>query len=201
MPSAELFLRKAATNAPIEFHLNKDLTQFRASCTEFGSIAIRETVPHHVVDPNKIVSIMDKSQYNVRTATDKKDCHITGIWESSNRELIIADFHNKSVKILNRAYNSIEKIQIPNFTCSICNISSNKTAIIVCIGNPDDEIDLLQVDKGKIVNFNTLPKFLPRVWGIAIYQDDIFVTSGENVSQYTMDGRLVEKLYEDKSTG
>ncbi|KAH3791167.1 hypothetical protein DPMN_144647 [Dreissena polymorpha] len=103
--SADVFLRKVYANVSINFHHNTDLTQFLASCTELGGIVSREVVSHQAVDPNKVVSIQDSSKYNVRKATDEMVSSITGICESSNGELVIADIDNKCVKLLDKAYN------------------------------------------------------------------------------------------------
>ncbi|XP_052224438.1 probable E3 ubiquitin-protein ligase MID2 isoform X2 [Dreissena polymorpha] len=198
--SADLFLRKATTNVAIDFHHNKDLEQFLASCTEFGSITSRKAVSHHVVDPNTVVSIKDKSQYNVQTATDKGPCIIAGICELSNGEFLIADNKYKCVKLLDRAYNLKEQMQLPFYPKAMCNLSINEVALIVSDGASVNEIHFLRVDKGMIVKFNTL-KLNHLCYGIVIHQGYLFVTSGTAVCQYTMDGRLVKKLYEDKSEG
>ncbi|KAH3792967.1 hypothetical protein DPMN_146469 [Dreissena polymorpha] len=61
----------------IKFQPNRELIQCHADCTDLGKIII--------CDPNKIVSIEDKSEYNVRTASDKYKCSITGICTTSKR--------------------------------------------------------------------------------------------------------------------
>ncbi|KAH3791164.1 hypothetical protein DPMN_144644 [Dreissena polymorpha] len=198
--TADLFLCKATSIVAIEFHHNKDLTQFLASCKELGSIVSRESVSHHVVDPNKVVSIQDRSPYNVGKETNKWNCFITGICESSNGELVIADFDNKSVKLLDKAYNLIEQLQLPTCPRSMSYISTNEVALTVSDGGTINEILFLRVDKGRIINFNTV--HINHVCcGIAYHQGDLFVSSCTAVCQYTMDGGLVKTLYEDKSLG
>ncbi|KAH3792806.1 hypothetical protein DPMN_146305 [Dreissena polymorpha] len=196
--SADLFLRKATANVAIEFNHNKDLEQCLASCSEFGSITNCEAVSQHVVDPNKIVSIKNKTQYSLPTATDKGMCSISGICESTNGEFILADYGNECVYLLDQAYKLIDQIQLPTSPLSMCKISSNEMAVTVSNCSSVNEIHFLRVDKGRVVKYNTL-ELNHMCYGIAIHQGDLFVTSGTEVCQYTMNGRLVKTIYMDYS--
>ncbi|KAH3791260.1 hypothetical protein DPMN_144743 [Dreissena polymorpha] len=196
--SADVFLRKVYANVSINFHHNTDLTQFLASCTELGGIVSREVVSHQVVDPNKVVSIQDSSKYNVRKATDEMVSSITGICESSNGELVIADNDNKCVKLLDNAYNLLEQMQLRTFPKSMCNISTNEVALTISNGYTVNKIHFLRVIKGRIVNFKTL-HMNDLCYGIAYHQGDLFVSSETAVYQFTTDGRLVKTFYEDMS--
>ncbi|KAH3793210.1 hypothetical protein DPMN_146715 [Dreissena polymorpha] len=60
-------------------------------------------------------------------------------------------------------------------------------------------IHFLRVDGGKIKRKQVL-KMNHVCYGIAHVDAEVFVTSGTALYEYTMDGRLVKKLYED-STG
>ncbi|KAH3792784.1 hypothetical protein DPMN_146283 [Dreissena polymorpha] len=195
---ADLFFRDATKNEDIAFHLNTDLEKFLRSSTDFGLIASQETVSHYLSDPNKVVSIMEKSQYDARITTDKYVSYITGICKSSNGDLLIADGANNCVKLLNRAYTMIEQIQLPTSPMSMCNMSPNEMAVSVCNDDSVNEIHFLRVKKGRMEKINRL-QLNHRCYGIAIHKGDLFVTSGTAVYQYTMTGRQVKTLYEDKS--
>ncbi|KAH3793064.1 hypothetical protein DPMN_146567 [Dreissena polymorpha] len=182
----------------IKFQPNRELIQFHADCTDFGKIIIGD--PQHNVDPNKIVSIEDKSEYNVRTATDKYSCSITGICTTSNGDLVIADCHNNCVKLLNQAYKVIDQVQLPTCPWSMCSISSFEMAVTVSEQEADalNEIHLLRVDGGKIIRKQVL-EMNHVCYGIAHVDAEVFVTSGTALYEYTMEGRLVKKLYEDST--
>ncbi|KAH3793027.1 hypothetical protein DPMN_146529 [Dreissena polymorpha] len=183
----------------IKFQPNRELIQCFADCTDLGKITLGE--PQHNVDPNKIVSIEDKLEYIVRTATDKYRCAITVICSTSNGDLVIADLNNKCVKLLNQACKVIDQVQLPTYPWSMCSISSFEMAVTVSKPKADalDEIHLLRVDGGKIIRKQVL-KMNHVCYGIAHVDAEVFVTSGTALYEYTMDGRLVKKLYED-STG
>ncbi|XP_052219609.1 transcription intermediary factor 1-beta-like isoform X2 [Dreissena polymorpha] len=107
--SADLFLGKQIKNAYIEFQHNTDLKQYLDSCTELVNITIHEDPQRNCVDPNRVVSVKDQSQFNVRSTTDRNDCFITGICEASNGVIIIVDRNNKYVKLLDQAFNLIKQ--------------------------------------------------------------------------------------------
>ncbi|KAH3793594.1 hypothetical protein DPMN_147108 [Dreissena polymorpha] len=176
----------------IKFQPNRELIQCHADCTDLGKII--------KCDPNKIVSIEDKSEYNVRTASDKYKCSITGICTTSNGDLVIADCYNNCVKLLNQAYKVIDQVQLPPTLWSMCNISSFEMAVTVSsyISDALNAIYLLGVDGGKIIRKQVL-KMNHVCYGIAHVDAEVFVTSGSALYEYTMDGRLVKKLYEDST--
>ncbi|KAH3793205.1 hypothetical protein DPMN_146710 [Dreissena polymorpha] len=186
----------------IIFEPNRKLIQCHAYCTDLGKIIIGD--PQHDVDPYKIVSIEDKSEYNVRTATDIYTCSITGICTTSNGDLVIADGNNKCVKLLNKAYKVIDNVQLPTnmYPRAMCSISSSEMAVTVskCIADALNGIHLLRIDGGKIIRKQIL--IMNHVcYGIAHVDAEVFVTSGTALYEYTMDGRLVKKLYEDSTEG
>ncbi|KAH3791251.1 hypothetical protein DPMN_144734 [Dreissena polymorpha] len=181
--SVDSFHQNVLSNIDIVFERNKDLEQILASCTELGSIASYAAVSHYRIDPNEVVSVIDKSQYKVRTPTDKENCYITGICGSSNGEFVIADFNNKCVKLLDQGYTLLAQLQLPTFPLSLCNISTNEMAVTVGDVGSANEIHFLRVDKRSIVNFKTL-QLNHSCYGISIHQSDMFVTSGVAVYQY-----------------
>ncbi|KAH3799300.1 hypothetical protein DPMN_152906 [Dreissena polymorpha] len=195
---ADVFLRKQFKNADIEFQYNKELKTFLDSLTELGNITIHETI--RCVNPNKVLIIKEKCQYKVRSATDTFTCFTTGICESVNGEIIIADRNNQYVKLLDPAFNLIEQLQLPLLPYSIFKISSNEMAVIIGNLTPVTQVHFIRVEKGTILKLNVI-KLNHRCYGIACHQGDVFVTTPTAVCQYTIEGRLVKKLYEDKYGG
>ncbi|KAH3792537.1 hypothetical protein DPMN_146033 [Dreissena polymorpha] len=150
--SAELFLRNVTTNAAIEFQYNKDLENFLAACTDLGKITSRVgVVSHRHGDPNKVISVQGKSQFNVKINKDTHNCLINGICEMPNGNLVIADEHNRRVKLLHQAKNVIMHVKLPSQPWSMCNISPNEVAVTVSDCKSLNEIHFLRVDTGKII--------------------------------------------------
>ncbi|KAH3733250.1 hypothetical protein DPMN_039675 [Dreissena polymorpha] len=187
----------------IKLQPNRELLQCLADCTDFGKITSRMVKPKHNVDPNKKVIIQGQSKYNVRTDTDKSICSITGMCETSKGDLVIADFTNCSVKLLNNAYKVIDQLQLPTNPRHMCNISSIEVAVIVSkiYAEHDDALNgahILRVDNGKIAKIKFL-KMLHVCLGIAHHNASLFVTCGTVLYQYTIDRRLIKKLNKDAS--
>ncbi|KAH3792691.1 hypothetical protein DPMN_146190 [Dreissena polymorpha] len=86
----------------IKLQSNREFIHYRADCNDLGKIIKGE--PKHDVGPITIISIQDKSEYNVRTTTDKFECSITGICKNSNGDLVIADFDNMCVNLLKQTH-------------------------------------------------------------------------------------------------
>ncbi|XP_052223854.1 tripartite motif-containing protein 75-like [Dreissena polymorpha] len=168
----------------IKFQPNRELIQCHADCTDLGKIIIGD--PQHNVDPNKIVSIEDKSEYNVQTATDKYPCAITGICTTSNGDLVIADYYNHCVKLLNQAYKVIDQVQLPTTPRSMCSISSFEMAVTV---SKRKGIYFLRVDGGKIIREQVL-KMNHDCHGIAHVDAEVFVTSVAGV-WVSPDGKMI----------
>ena len=83
----------------------------------------------------------------------------------------------------------------------MCNISPNEVAVIVRNERAvfvRNEIHFLQMDTGKMTT-KKLKKLNHGCFGIAHHKGNMFLTSGTALFQYTIDGRLVKQLYEDKS--
>ncbi|KAH3799332.1 hypothetical protein DPMN_152939 [Dreissena polymorpha] len=196
--SADSFLRKQIKNAYIEFQHNKDLKQYLDSCTELGNITIHEAPQRNCVDPNRVVSVKDQSQFKVQSTTDGHVCFITGICEAFNGEIIIADANNQCVKLLDQAFNLIEQLQLPASPHFISKISPNELVVACGQSRCVRQIHFLRVDKGRIVKRNNI-ELEQDCHGMAIHQGDLFVTTSTVVWQLTMEGRLVKKLYEEKS--
>ncbi|KAH3793175.1 hypothetical protein DPMN_146680 [Dreissena polymorpha] len=115
----------------IKHQPNRELIQCLADCTYLGKITSRIGEPKHNVDPSKIVSIEDKSEYNVRTTNDIDKCTITGICETSNGDFVISDSNNQCVKLLNQVYTVIDRVQLLTYPRSMCNISPFEMAVTV----------------------------------------------------------------------
>ncbi|KAH3860165.1 hypothetical protein DPMN_023056 [Dreissena polymorpha] len=184
----------------IKHQPNRELIKCLADCTDLGKITSRIGEPQHDVDPGKIVSIEGKSENKVQTTIDKNKCSITGICGTSNGDLVIADFYNKCLKLLNQAYKVIGQIELPSYPWSMCNISSFEMGMTVSKAALDvlNGIHLLRVDDGNITSKNVL-KMNHAFFGIEHFCAELFVTSGTAVYEYTIVGRLVKKLYEDSN--
>ncbi|KAH3733245.1 hypothetical protein DPMN_039670 [Dreissena polymorpha] len=156
-------------------------------------------VSNQYVDPNKVIVIQEKTQFNLRTNTDRTNCSITGICEIAYGNLVISDFSNLCVKLLDQAYTVIDQVNLPTRPWSMCNISSDEVAVTICDHKSLNEMHFLRMDTGKL---NTIKhkQLNHRCYEITHHKGYMCVTSGTALLQYTTDGRLLKKLYEDESS-
>ncbi|KAH3792541.1 uncharacterized protein LOC127837167 [Dreissena polymorpha] len=189
---------KQIDGVDIKLQPNRIFKECLEECTDLGKITSCIGEPLHDVDPNKIVSIQDISQYNVQT--DNMNCNITGMCEAPNGEFVILDYTNCCVKLLDQAYRVVDQLKLPTPPWCMCNINLFEVAVTVSEYDADalNGIHFLLVDNRKIIKIKTF-KMDHVCRGIAYHNTDLFVTSGTALYQYTIDGRLVEKLYEDSS--
>ncbi|KAH3789372.1 hypothetical protein DPMN_167550 [Dreissena polymorpha] len=151
------------------------------------------------VGPNKVINVQGNSKFKSGTTTDTNKCSITGIFEMSNENLVISDVNNWCVKLLDPAYNVKGQLKLTTYPWSICGISPNEVAVTISDCKSLNEIHFLQVDTGKLITIKHM-QLSHRCYGIAHNKGDMFVTSDTALLHYTTDGRLVKKLYEDKSS-
>ncbi|XP_052222185.1 uncharacterized protein LOC127838440 isoform X2 [Dreissena polymorpha] len=182
----------------IKHQPNHILNECLEECTDLGKITSCIGEPQHDVDPNKIVCIQDMSQYNVQT--DNMNCNITDMCEAPDGEFVILDYTNCCVKLLDQAYRVVDQLKLPTPPWSMCNINLFEVAVTVSEYDADalNGIRVLLVDNREIIQIKAL-KMDHVCRGIAYHNTDLFVTSGTALYQYTIDGRFVEKLYEDSS--
>ncbi|KAH3819421.1 uncharacterized protein LOC127881791 [Dreissena polymorpha] len=106
--------------------------------------------------------------------------------------VIVVDFYNKKVKLLNKSYNVSSHIDVSGVPCDICQITSSEVAVPLS----DEGVQFISVSNGQLVNGRKL--HLPHyALGIAHHQGALYITSGNALYHYNMTGTLVKKLYED----
>ncbi|KAH3791602.1 hypothetical protein DPMN_145090 [Dreissena polymorpha] len=176
----------------ISLQYNVNLSDCMSTCTGLGT-AIK-TNEETAEDPNKAISITGKHafKFNVKTDSDQYECAITSISETSDGQLIIADLNNGCIKLLSQACTVTSILTLPSLPWSMCTISRNMVAVAVSNRNSINQIQLVRVDNGTLINDTTLRLNHP-CYGIAHHCDDLFVTSGIALYQYKMDGESVLK--------
>ncbi|KAH3809554.1 hypothetical protein DPMN_137927 [Dreissena polymorpha] len=146
-------------------------------------------------DPNQVIRVKSNKTYNVKIEKDSAlSCSISGICETANGKLLITDWRNLKVKLLDQTYKVVAHFYLPEKPMSICSIDSRLVAVSMGI----KEIIFIRVTKLKLVKDTTM-KLKHLCYSIAHHQGNLFITTNTALFQYTVDGRLVSKLYEDTS--
>ncbi|XP_052778737.1 uncharacterized protein LOC128216208 [Mya arenaria] len=139
-------------------------------------------------------------KYNVKISSDKYKCAIEGICELSGGEVVITDFNNNKVKLLDQEYRGVDHCDVPEYPFDVCHIGGNEVA--VCVNNGDDrrELHFINITKGKLVTTRML-SFTHRCYSAAHHGNNLYISSYTALYVHTMTGKLVKKLYEDMSGG
>ncbi|XP_052781191.1 uncharacterized protein LOC128217828 [Mya arenaria] len=137
-------------------------------------------------------------EYNVKMSSDRCNCDIEGICGLPGGEVVITDGTNKKVKLLDQEYRVVDHCDVPKYPLDVCHIGGNEVA--VCVNNNDDrcELHFINITKGKLVTTRKL-SFTHRCYSAAYHGSNLYISSRTALYVYTMTGKLIEKLYEDKS--
>ncbi|XP_052781939.1 uncharacterized protein LOC128218327 [Mya arenaria] len=145
-----------------------------------------------------VFGIKGYKEYNVKMSSDKDKCDILGICELPGGEIVITDFTNMKVKLLDQEYRVVDHCDVPKYPFDVCHIGWNE--VVVCVNNNDGicELHFINIAKGKLVTTRKL-SLSHRCYGAAQHGNNLYISSNTALYVYTMTGKLVKKLYEDKS--
>ncbi|KAH3852315.1 uncharacterized protein LOC127874970 [Dreissena polymorpha] len=156
---------------------------------------VEEYQPGSVSKPDPIIKVTSSKKFNVHIKGDSDKCYINGVCETSNGELLIIDFSNRKVKLLNQTYKVVDHYELPNHPVSMCSIDSSLVAVITF---ESSVILFIRVTNGLLVLDRTL-NLQQKCSGIAHHHGNLYITSGTALYQYTVDGTLLNKFNDDRS--
>ncbi|XP_052782261.1 uncharacterized protein LOC128218595 [Mya arenaria] len=130
-------------------------------------------------------------------SSDKYNCDIEGICGLSGGEIVITDPKNSKVKLLDQEYRVVDHCDVPKYPFDVCHIGGNEVAL--CVNNDDrHELHFINITKGKLVTTRKL-SFSHECYGAAHHGNNLYISSLTALYVYTMTGKQVKKLYEDKT--
>ncbi|XP_052778757.1 uncharacterized protein LOC128216226 [Mya arenaria] len=136
-------------------------------------------------------------EYNVKMSSDKDTCGILGICELPGGEFVITDYNNMTVKLLDQEYRVVDHCDVPKYPNDVCHIGGNEVAL--CVNNDErHELHFINITKGKLVTTRKL-SFTHRCYSAAHHGNNLYISSRTALYVYTMTGKQVKTLYEDKS--
>ncbi|XP_052806928.1 uncharacterized protein LOC128236110 [Mya arenaria] len=174
----------------ISFKPDSSLQPFLNNLHVFGSIEKFEIL--------HVYKALDFKTYYVKE-NDNFRFSIVGICELPSGDLVIANKKNSKVIFLNRQYDVTASCDLPFPPEDLCLISGNEVAISVN-DSIRHEVHFINVTRGKLqkVTHSTTVHWC---FSVAYHQGRLFVSSGNTLYQYNMDGNIITKIYEDKSIG
>ncbi|KAH3820318.1 hypothetical protein DPMN_122064 [Dreissena polymorpha] len=180
---SESYLKENPAKVPssIIFRANTDIEQYLSK--QFGLGRILESM--------QSLTVTRKSEYIVKIQSDRVDLQITGICSLPSGQVIVADFNNNKLKLLDQHYKVSSHCDVSYSPRSICQITSSEVAVTM-----DKDVQFISVSNGKLVNGRKF-SLQHNVNGIAHHRGALYITSGTALYHYTLTGSLVKKLYED----
>ncbi|KAH3790896.1 hypothetical protein DPMN_169104 [Dreissena polymorpha] len=174
--------------------LGKPVLSFIASkkCLENiqqSNIFIKENFPNHVFTLN------GKSVHNVRMPSESGTCHITAVCALPNGQVLVADYYNKRVKLLNQQYRVVSHLDVRDgFIHDMCLITPTEVAVAMS----KYEVQFITVSQSQLAKGRKL-KLQQKCRGIAHNQGDLYICSPTALYKFTLRGKLDCRLYEDSS--
>ncbi|KAH3881976.1 hypothetical protein DPMN_005904 [Dreissena polymorpha] len=141
----------------------------------------------------KVFKVQGKSKYNVRIPSDSVTCEISGICVLPDGQVLVVDWRNKNVKLLNQQYQVVSHWDVNAWPFDICLIAPSEVAVTVNAINIH-EVQFITVNQGKLVPGRKF-QLQHECRGIAHQNGDLFVTSGIELYKYTLNGKLICRLY------
>ncbi|XP_052781505.1 uncharacterized protein LOC128218033 [Mya arenaria] len=192
LSEANSLVREIRGKKGMKFKCDESGLLFLRNLNSFGNVeSVRKTDSYHVF------KAQSSSLYKVKKKKDKQNCSIEGIFELPSGKVVIADYNNDKVKLLNKQFEVIGYCHLPA-PQHLCHITDNDIAVAVSEFNTN-EVHLLTVTKGKI---KAMRKFTTDhlCCTIAHHQGQLYVGSNNALYLYTMDGSLIKTIYEDNTS-
>ncbi|KAH3879432.1 hypothetical protein DPMN_003335 [Dreissena polymorpha] len=145
----------------------------------------------------KVFKVQGKSEYNVRIPSDSFTCGISGICALPDGQVLVTDYSSKRVKLLSQQYQVVSHWDVNAYPHAICLITPSEVAVAVNKSNMY-EVQFITVNQGKLVPGRKF-QLQHKCRGIARHQGDLFVTSGKELYKYSLSGKLICRLYQDRS--
>ncbi|KAH3737435.1 hypothetical protein DPMN_044028 [Dreissena polymorpha] len=185
--------------------LHNDLSQFHEIVEKIGDnkelCLIASIKCKHIIQQErtllgksgKAFNIQRQSVHNVRIPSDSDLCDITGMCALPDGRVLVADFYNNKVKLLNQQYQVVSHCGVTAMPWDICQITPSEVAVAF-----NNEVQFITVSQSQLAKGRKLE--LPHsCYSIAHHQGILFIASGTALFMYTLNGKQVCRLYEDES--
>ncbi|XP_052779185.1 E3 ubiquitin-protein ligase TRIM33-like [Mya arenaria] len=197
MSDAESLLQELSTkpDTSLTFQADPRFEQCLSGLNALGKII---TFPSkdmlNKFDISHVFKIKARSQYIVKMPSDKKMCGINGICKLPGGEILITDYNNTNLKLLNSQYQVTATCDLPAKPNHLCHIAGYEAAVTL----DDKSVHYITV-AGSTLTVSRKMTFPHDCIGISHHNGNLYVGSWTAIYQYTMSGQLVKKIYEDNS--
>ncbi|KAH3693426.1 hypothetical protein DPMN_080858 [Dreissena polymorpha] len=153
-----------------------------------SDIFLKENFPNHVFTVN------GKSVHNVKMPSDSYTCWITAVCALPNGQVLVGDYKNKRVKLLNQQYRVVSHLDFRDGSGVMCLITPTEVAVAMS----KYEVQFITVSQSQLTKSRKL-KLQHECTGIAHNHGDLYICSPTALYKFTLSGELVCTLHEDTS--
>ncbi|XP_052259879.1 uncharacterized protein LOC127864229 [Dreissena polymorpha] len=143
---------------------------------------------------DELFSVKGVSKYKVRISSDSRTCSITAVCALPDGQVLVADWWNYKVKLLNQQYQVVSHWGVNARPWDMCLITPSEAA--VALG--DHGVQFITVTQSKLVPGRRL-QLRQDCYAIVHHKGDLFICSYTALYKYSLSGTLVCRLYEDTS--
>ena len=146
-------------------------------------------------------------EINIRLADDTRDCYIRGIDITEDGNIIIADFNNSKIKLLETGGNLLSFLKLSSKPKEVTVIKDSKAVVSMLGVQMCKQIGIINIGEGGALSWNGTIKTTYAVGGITSYKDNLIITCDESseklrsVQMINMDGNVIWTVTKDKDGG
>ncbi|KAH3885911.1 hypothetical protein DPMN_009908 [Dreissena polymorpha] len=191
----------------------KDLSQFHEFVQKIGDnkdlCLIASVKCKHILQQalnllgksGKAFNVLGYSEHNVKIPSDSGSCLITGCCVLPNGQVLVTDSENYKVKLLNQQYQVVSHCDLADYPQCMCLLTPSKVAVAVNINACNThEVQFITVTHSQLDPGRKLA-LQHQCLGISHHQGELFISSATALFKYSLSGKLVCRLYEDRSDG
>ncbi|XP_052259906.1 uncharacterized protein LOC127864276 [Dreissena polymorpha] len=149
--------------------------------------------------PNYVFSVNGKTVHNVKMPSDSDTCWIEAVCALPDGQVLVADSNNYTVKLLNQQYQVVSHWDATYYIGDMCQITPSEVAVAMNKNASNiHEVQFISVTQSQLAPGRKL-ELQHTCRGIAHHQGDLYICSRTALYKYTLSGKKVCRLYEDKS--
>ncbi|KAH3753590.1 hypothetical protein DPMN_188230 [Dreissena polymorpha] len=194
---SESYLKENHVNvqSSMIFKANTDIEQYLSEQSSLGRILDSMQSLTLKMNPDQVLTVkrrFNPIEYTVSIPSDtSQSFSIFGICIMPSDQVIVTDYHNKKVKLLNQQYNVSSYCDVSGMPWDICQITSSEVAVTL-----NKDVQFISINNGNLVSGRKI-SLQHAVYGIAHHNGVLYITSGTALYHYNMTGTLVKKLFEE----
>ncbi|XP_052765128.1 uncharacterized protein LOC128206591 [Mya arenaria] len=179
------------------FTKNADMEHLLGSKLGFGTLFLAGEIRRDVPVPDlSTVTLKEAADIDVKTSQDQNTCGITGSALLSYRCLLLADYNNFSVKLVDVPSRTVtSRLQLPDKPRDVCVLPNDQAAVTFPFTY---KVQLLSTKEGQLSRGKEI-EVSSKCSGIASYNNSLYVsyTSNPRIEEMSLDGQIISTFQTD----